>query len=164
MRYLLLLSISLLGSAALWGQSIRPQELLSNLAAPGVSGARVNVDLNGDLATVLNRPRSLNGQTVEGYRVYIFNDNGQFARNQAQQTRDRFKSLFPDIPAEIIYNPPPYYKVAVGYCLSKDEVVMIFGRVKGAFPSAFIPNKEPLELRKFLKSYTLSEETTGGTE
>ena len=154
MRYLFLLSILLFGTGVVTAQTARPQELLADLAAPGLSAARVGVELTGSLAGVLNRPRSLAGQTVEGYRVYIFNDNSQFARNGAHQTRDRFKSLFPDIPAEIIYNPPPYYKVAVGYCLSKDEVVMIFGRVKGAFPGAFIPNKEPLELSKFLESDT----------
>jgi len=149
-RFLAILGVStLLAIASAYAQTARPQDLLNELNTPA-SGARVTVAMSPELSTVLNRPRSMEGETVDAYRVYIYNDNSQNARSAAQQTRSRFQGAFPDVPSEISYENP-YWKVAVGNCLTKDEAMIVFGRVKGTFPSAFV-RMERLPLKNFLRS------------
>ncbi|MCD8186771.1 MAG: hypothetical protein LUD68_10150 [Rikenellaceae bacterium] len=146
----LLLWVCCTTGAAL-SQTIYPQELLTRLAQPDpLTGAQVVVRQNGELAGVLNRARSLEGIEVDAYRVYIFLDNTQNARSKGQQTLSQFQRSFPDIPAEISYENP-YWKVAVGNCLSKDEAMIVFGRVKGQFPSAFV-RTEKMPLKNLFQS------------
>lgn len=157
-----ILSLMLLSGGA-FAQTARPQEFLAALASPdAISRARVTVDQEPHLASILNRPRSIDGKMVEGYRVYIFLDNSQAARAKGQTTMAQFKTAFPDIPAEISYENP-YWKVAVGNCLTKDEAMIIFGRVKGQFTSAYI-RKEELPLKNFLKTQTVPSDTENPTE
>lgn len=154
--------ISVILSGAAMAQTARPQELLSALSAPDpISRAQVMVKQSGDLASILNRARTIDGKMVDGFRVYIFLDNSQNAREKGQQAMSRFRGAFPDIPSEISYENP-YWKVAVGNCLTKDEAMIVFGRVKGQFGSAFI-RQENLPLKNFLRSSALSSEETEET-
>lgn len=150
-RHLIILSACLLSCWwGAWGQTIRPADFRARLADPS-GGTRVTVRMSPELGMILDRPQSLDDQLVEGYRVYIYNENHQNAMAEAQQTLARFRSLFPDIPTEIIKRrDSPYWKVAVGNCLSHDEVMMVFGRVKDAFGSAYTTAAERLPLRNFL--------------
>ena len=45
--------------------------------------------------------------------------------------------MFPDILAYRTYTNP-YFKVTVGDCRTKSEAMILLGRVKKAFPSAFV--------------------------
>ncbi len=76
-------------------------------------------------------------RTVSGYRVRIFFDNRQSARNESEETLKRFKSLYPDVMAYRIY-ANPYFKVTVGDFRTKSEAMALLARIKGAFPSAFV--------------------------
>lgn len=155
--------VSVFLSSAAAAQTARPQELVSALSTPDpISRAAVTVKQHGDLASILNRARTIDGKMVDGYRVYIFLDNSQNAREKGQQAMSRFRGAFPDIPSEISYENP-YWKVAVGNCLTKDEAMIVFGRVKGQFGSAFI-RQENLPLKNFLRSSALSADETGETE
>lgn len=145
----LLFALLLCGGAA-HSQTVRPADFRASLADP-VNGSRVTVTMSPQLSAMLDRPQTLDGKEVAGYRVYIYNENHQNAGAEARQTESRFRSLFPDIPVEIIKRrDDSYWKVAVGNCLSKDEQMMIFGRVKGTFGSAYTFALEPLPLRNFL--------------
>ncbi len=87
---------------------------------------------------------SSNGdRTLSGYRVRIFFDNKQSARNESEATLKKFKSLFPDVMAYRIY-VNPYFKVTVGDFRTKSEAMSLLSRIKGAFPSAFVV-KENIE-------------------
>ena len=85
-----------------------------------------------------NKSRSLTG-----YRVRIFFDNKQTARNDSEATLKRFRSLYPEIVAYRIY-ANPYFKVTVGDFRTKSEAMELLARIKGAFPSAFVV-KENIE-------------------
>lgn len=82
-------------------------------------------------------------RTMSGYRVRIFFDNKQNARNESEQTLKRFKGLYPDVKAYRIY-ANPYFKVTVGDFRTKSEAMDLLARIKGAFPSAFVV-KENIE-------------------
>lgn len=158
-RIFILLSLLLLWGGAVYGQAIYPADFRASLAAPA-NGSRVTVTMSPELSSILDRPQTLDGKEVEVYRVYIYNENHQNAGTEAQQTLTRFQTLFPDIPAEIIKRQDSYWKVAVGNCLSKDERMMVFGRVKGAFGSAYTTAPELLPLKNFLTSETIAPAET----
>lgn len=82
-------------------------------------------------------------RTSPGYRVRIFFDNRQSARNESENTLKKFKQLFPEVAAYRIY-ANPYFKVTVGDFRTKSEAMALLTRIKGAFPSAFVV-KENIE-------------------
>ncbi len=92
----------------------------------------------------MNAQIKSNGErTMNGYRVRIFFDNKQTARNESEATLKKFKTLFPDVMAYRIY-VNPYFKVTVGDFRTKSEAMSLLSRIKGAFPSAFVV-KENIE-------------------
>lgn len=72
-----------------------------------------------------------------GYRIRIFSGSGTDAFQQANETRAQFLSEFEDINAYISYVAPDY-KVYVGDCRTRSEVLKLFEKIKEDFPYAFI--------------------------
>ena len=137
------------GSVA-FAQTVRPAEFISRLEATDpATGGRVAIDMDGRLNGILNREQSLDGKMVRGYRIYIFMDNSQYGREKAREVINRFRNAFPDIPGDTLIYQIPDWKVAVGNCQTKDEAVIILGRVKGMFESAVI-REENIPLRNFM--------------
>lgn len=133
-------------------QTASPETFLTRLAEP--APARVEVTMSGALDGLLNRPESFHGKSVEGYRVYIFRDNSQFGRDKARGVLARFRSEFPDIAGDTLIYRNPDWMVAVGNCLSREEAVIVFGRVKGVFENTVI-RQENIPLRNFLQATLL---------
>lgn len=86
---------------------------------------------------------------IRGYRVRIFFDNSQNARALATSTLSRFKEFFPEIPVYMNYENP-YFKVTVGNCISAEEAITLWGKVKNSFDRAFV-------VRETVQISTLSE-------
>lgn len=82
-------------------------------------------------------------RTMSGYRVRIFFDNRQSARNDSEATLKKFRNLYPEVVAYRIY-ANPYFKVTVGDFRTKSEAMELLTMIKGAFPSAFVV-KENIE-------------------
>jgi hypothetical protein len=76
-------------------------------------------------------------RALSGYRVRIFFDNRQTARNESEQTVVKFREMYQDIAVYRTYTNP-YFKVTVGDCRTKSEAMVLLGRVKKDFPSAFV--------------------------
>ena len=74
---------------------------------------------------------------ISGYRIRIFSNLGNNAREQSQATKARFYELFPDIGIHREYESP-YFKVYVGDYRSKVDALKDFKRVERYFRSAFI--------------------------
>lgn len=110
--------------------------------------SRVTVTEHGPAASAV---RSIDASTairdkVHGYRVVIFSDNSQNAREGAMDAQKRFEEACPDIPTYLEYDIPTF-KVAVGNCLTREEAIILQNRIIGLFPTAFFTNKEiPLSL------------------
>ena len=123
--------------------------LKSELSTPDPSyGSRVEVEEHDGAASAV---RSMEGrrapEKVRGYRVRIYFDNVQHARSQAESVMARFREIYPDIPAYMDYDNIPYFKVTVGNCLTMEEAIILWGRIRDAFDRAFIvPESMPLEL------------------
>lgn len=76
-------------------------------------------------------------RTISGYRVRIFFDNKQTARVESENALRKFEKMFPEILAYRTYTNP-YFKVTVGDCRTKSEAMALLGRIRKAFPSAFV--------------------------
>ena len=76
-------------------------------------------------------------RTLSGYRVRIFFDNKQSARNESEAALKRFESLYHDVSAYRSY-ANPYFKVTVGDFRTKSEAMELLERIKNEFPSAFV--------------------------
>lgn len=74
---------------------------------------------------------------IRGHRVCVYSDNSQNARANAEKAMAQFRETFPDIPAYLDYETP-YFKVKVGNCVSYEEAITLWGRVKGVFPKSIM--------------------------
>lgn len=98
----------------------------------------VSVHQNQSIATAFNQRVSSNAQrTISGYRVRIFFDNKQTSRADSEAAVERFRGLYPGIPAYRSY-ANPFFKVTVGDFRTKSEAMQLLERVKNVFPSAFV--------------------------
>jgi len=78
---------------------------------------------------------------ISGFRIRIFSNLGNSAREQSQATKARFYELFPEIAIHREYESP-YFKVYVGDYRTRVDALKDFKRIKRYFPSAFIvPSK-----------------------
>lgn len=111
----------------------RHNAIVAELAAPSASGARVNVSSDCDVTLSTG---SLSDK-VKGYRVRIYFGNNQNSRSEAYAAQERFRSSFPGISSNVDYTAP-YFKVTVGNFLTREEAVMLWGRLLGTFPNAFV--------------------------
>lgn len=82
-------------------------------------------------------------RTISGYRVRIFFDNRQSARQESENSLKKFRSMYPDVAAYRTYTNP-YFKVTVGDCRTRSEAMALLKRIKRTFPSAFVV-KENIE-------------------
>ncbi|MGM9738573.1 MAG: SPOR domain-containing protein [Candidatus Cryptobacteroides sp.] len=96
-------------------------------------------------------------RTLSGYRVRIFFDNSQNARNASEQVVRKFSASYPGVPAYRSYQNP-FFKVAVGDFRTKSEAMEFLQRVKPAFPAAFIV-KEPIEFPAPDRKHTFTIDT-----
>lgn len=86
---------------------------------------------------------------VEGHRVCIFSDNGPDARGQAFAAKQLFETTYPGIRVYAVYSPPPYFRVTVGNCLTREEAIILMNKVLPTFPKAYLMT-ERLSLSDFL--------------
>ena len=82
--------------------------------------------------------RKQNG--VMGYRIRIFSDSGQPAKQKAMTERSRFVKDHADFNAYLVYDTPNF-KIYVGDFRTKSEALKLFKQIKKDFPKAFIVNE-----------------------
>ena len=106
------------------------------------TGARVTVSEDpGAAAAVKQAQAQTPAAKVRGYRVRIFFDNGQFARQKAGEALAQFRSLYPGVPVYLTYENP-YFKVSAGNCITSEEAVILWGNVKNNFDRAFVVRED----------------------
>lgn len=130
------------------------------VALGGIEGeGKVKIAESEVLSEILKREIIRDGsQQIAISRISIFFDNSQNARAGAVETLEKFKELFPEIPATMTHENP-YFKVSAGFCISNEEALILLNRLRKEFPKAFIVRERVSvdELKKLTKSE--SEET-----
>ena len=126
------------------------------LAKPAASAAtlfgqaRVTVTEHGDAARIVSEvSRAEHKLHVEGHRVCIFSDNGPNAREEAFAAKELFETTYPGIKVYAVSSPPPYFRVTIGNCLTREEAIILMNKVLPTFPKAYLMS-ERLSLSDFL--------------
>ena len=144
MRFFWMVLIFVGLGASVSAQSLNSYKVKLGNADPTYS-SRVSVTEHGTAATAIRSMQNRSHPSeIWGYRVRIFFDNSQNARTLANQAMTRFKEIYPDIPAYMVYDNP-YFKVTVGNCLTEDEARILQGKIQGAFDRAF-PIQEKISM------------------
>ena len=142
MRYFLFI-VALCVSLSASAQSVDrvKQELLKT----SIEGSSVNVmDDDGTKSAVRAVEAQRRSKEVNGFRIVIFSNNGQYASDNADKVLSEFKSLYPHINAYLVYESP-YFKVSVGDCLSMEEAQILMAKILPNYPKAF-PRRESIRI------------------
>ncbi len=83
----------------------------------------------------VSQNKEFNG--IQGFRIRIFSDLGQTAREKSQEANAKFNEFFPHISVYREYDSP-YFKVYAGDYRTKNDALVDFKRIKMYFPAAFI--------------------------
>ena len=152
-RRFFLVQFFLLTTAILAGQSGQPspsQDILQYLQNGGDGG---DVYLKADSLLVANyyklleQNKSVTG--VPGYRIRIYSGSGLGAKEEQQRVRAKFLSLYPEIDAYYRYDEP-YFKVYVGDCRTKSEVIKLYDIIRYDFPNLiWVPDQINLNNQEY---------------
>lgn len=74
---------------------------------------------------------------MEGYRIRIFFELGQFARKNSGDIMQAFMEKYPGVPVYQNYQNP-YWKVSVGDYRSREEAIKFYNQIIKDYPKAFI--------------------------
>lgn len=72
-----------------------------------------------------------------GYRIQVYFDSGNKAKNQANKIKTEILEKFPDVNVYIVYEEP-FFKVRVGDYRTKLEAYSFFKILSTLYPSSFI--------------------------
>lgn len=112
----------------------------------GAYQSKVTVVEHGNVRESVNK--SLSSKDIgRVYRIQIYSDNSQTAKEGAYGAKDRFNALYPNIPVFVSYNSPAFI-VTVGNFLSREEAIMLFERIKGTFNRLVITTEENVSLKE----------------
>lgn len=119
-------------------QAGRQGDLLMSLLEDG-SGDRVTVELDSLMESNYNKliARNMRSSGIPGYRIRIYSESGIGAKNEQQQVRARFLSLYPGMDAYNRYDEP-YFKIYVGDCRTKSEALKLQDRIAKDFPNSIV--------------------------
>lgn len=139
-------------------QAQRIAKMRTTLSERALDGSYV--DITEDASTA-SATASVDAQhkasEVNGYRVVIYFDNGQYANDKAAQVISTFRNRYPHINAYLVYESP-YFKVSVGDCLSMEEAVVLMNTFVHDYPKAF-PKREKIKLSNLSVVHAASRDT-----
>ncbi len=141
-----LFAVLILGAVALPAHAQSLEQFKARLGVPRLSTdgrtvgneARITVQEAPEAASAVASAVRLqhHKNRFNGYRVCVFFGNGQNARQEAAAAAELCKKSFSDIPVYMVYDNP-YFKVTAGNCLTREEAIILMGRIIGVFPKAF---------------------------
>jgi len=109
-------------------------------AAKDSSGnGRINYNLAPGLENLIEKYKKLNysSQGPEGFRVQIFSETGNPAKDRAERMLQEFSSAFGDTPVYLTYEQPNF-KVRCGDFRTKAEARKLQKQINYQFQGAFI--------------------------
>jgi hypothetical protein len=83
-----------------------------------------------------NIQKKNNSPQIPGYRIRIYSNLGQSAREGSLDAESKFSEEYPNIPVYRMYEAP-YFKVYVGDFRTKIEAHRFLKKVRNIFPDAF---------------------------
>lgn len=93
--------------------------------------------------TLLSKHLYLNEQNpgIDGWRIQIFFEAGNYSKTQAMEAKTEFVSKYPDLRNYLIFQEP-YYKVRIGDYRTKIEAEKVLKEIIDDYPNAFVVKDE----------------------
>lgn len=101
----------------------------------------VSDSVNVAMQKQIDRNKSRN-HNMASYKLRIYFDNAQNARNISAEIVDTFSYYYPEIPVSRTY-VNPYFKVTVGDFRTKSDAMRFQEAIKSKYPTVFLV-KEPI--------------------
>jgi hypothetical protein len=114
---------------------------VENILNEGKNGSeRDMLTINQDprIDTLVNRHILRNEKGVEGWRILIWRGGNRDAKDEAPRIKQGFMNDFPDIPSEVTFDQPNWFKVKVGYFRSREEAAPVFFKILQKYPNAYL--------------------------
>jgi len=133
--FLMMTSVSMIAQET---DAAKPQ-ILVNLAQNDSESGHIEVIQPIQVENLLKMQIANNRlqKGIPGYRIHIFSQSGQTARQKMEETRVNFMRNFPDIEAHWDYNTPNF-QIFVGDFRTKNEALYHLKKIEKQFPRAFI--------------------------
>ena len=156
---ILILMFVALGATAVDATAQSVDRKCNELSSRNMDGAMVQVNESSSVRSAVTTIESkTRRREVEGYRVVIFSDNGQYAGDNARQVFETFKKNYPHINAYMVYESP-YFKVSVGDCLTLEEASHLMSQLEGEYRELF-PKREIIKFSDLGNVRTRKKEVT----
>ena len=144
-KFLVIAILALLPCAMLRAQEYRVDNgsaqvdsTLMGRSILSVMGSGVTVNQSRSMRTAFDNYVSNNaGKKLTGYRIRVYFDNGQNARNKSEAIARSISNAFPGIGVYRTFESPNY-KVSVGDFRTKDEALKVFHSLKANYPTALL--------------------------
>jgi len=116
----------------------KPQILVNLNRVDGQSG-KIEVIQSEQIENLLRMQIHSNRlqEGIPGYRILIFSQSGQTARDRSNSARSSFVGSFPDIKTYQQYNAPNF-QILVGNFRTKNEALRELKQIERIFPRAYI--------------------------
>lgn len=131
--------LMILSCTTLSGQVQSGNDFLNRLTGPGEGSVKIQFEqeIEDNFFKHLNYNRK--NPAVIGYRLRIYSGKGNNAPEAARQIRAQFLTKYEDIGAYLHYDAPDY-KVYVGDCRTRSELLSLQQRIIKDFPNSFPVN------------------------
>jgi hypothetical protein len=127
-----------------FGFSVKAQELpqpqiLVDITRDNPQTGRIEIYQPGQLDNLLKMHIANNKMQkgIPGYRIRIFSQSGQPAKQNAENAKASFMKNFPGINAYLGFTTPNY-QIYVGDYRTKTEALRDYKKIEKFFPAAFI--------------------------
>ena len=133
--------VTVLPSGAQEGDYSGFPDFYNELVKERYGKGKINIIQDERLHMLVNKHCDFNQKLggVPGYRIRIFANSGQTARNEAYTSKSRFIQVYPDVPVYVEYQEPNY-KIYVGNYLTRSEALKALKNINRNFSNAFIVN------------------------
>ena len=144
-KYLIIAILALLPCAALRAQEYRVDNGSSQVdstllgrSALSILGPGVTVNQSRAMRTAFDSYVSSNAsKKLTGYRIRVYYDNGQNARNRSEAIARSISNAYPGMGVYRTFDSPNF-KVTVGDFRTKDEALKVYHALKATYPTALI--------------------------
>jgi hypothetical protein len=130
LRKITVLLFTCLAALGAWAQ----EDIFHSLQAGGHVVIRQSHQIENAILTHVARNRY---KKHKGYRIRIFFDNGQMARQESSAIEQAFSESYPAMPVYREFDDL-YYKVAIGDFRTKTDAMRFLESIQRFYPSAFI--------------------------
>ncbi|HUX53030.1 MAG TPA: hypothetical protein VMV56_01310 [Williamwhitmania sp.] len=106
---------------------------------PSLSGGSVTIHQDSEVKKLFDYVELQNAKTkgLPGYRIRVFRENSQQARQKSVDLVGEVIAKYPDLPCYRYYDNP-YFKVSVGDFRTRFDAMKVYKQVVKDFPEAFI--------------------------